>query len=405
MAARQVFAHYMVGLTDGQSQDQWSTDISAAKNLGIDGFALNMGPTDPWTLPQLRNAYRAAEAIGGFTLFPSFDMACCGDWGVQAVIDIINEFKVSSAHTVAGDKPMVSTFEGPAWASNWQAVRDATGGIYFVPDWSSLGPDGVSQHLNTIDGHFSWNAWPKPGEKAMSSIEDEAYQATLGAKSYMMGVSPWFYTNLPQWSKNWFMTGDSLWYDRWQQAIDLLPDYVQIITWNDFGESHYIAPVVSQQVVEGADKYVNGFDHSAWQKVLPYFIKAYKEGSRAVAPPSDEAIAWYRESPAKAGSDGGTIWGQSGSLSASDATDDVVNVLTVTIDETDIEVIIGGQGQTFRTGGGNEPAKLWQVPWDGLTGSVGLKMNGREVVGPEILAGVGSLGYTNFNAHVIGLGD
>ncbi|KAI6783558.1 glycoside hydrolase [Emericellopsis cladophorae] len=117
MAARQVFAHYMVGLTDGQSQDQWTSDICAAKNLGIDSFAVNMtGPTDTWTLPQLRNAYRAAEPIGGFTLFPSFDMPCCGDWGVQAVIDIINEFKVSSAHTVAGDKPMVSTFGGPACA-------------------------------------------------------------------------------------------------------------------------------------------------------------------------------------------------------------------------------------------------------------------------------------------------
>ena len=92
--------------------------------------------------------------------------------------------------------------------------------------------------------------------------------------------------------------------------IDLLPDYVQIITWNDFGESHYITPVVSQQVVEGADKYVNGFDHSAWQKVLPYFIKEYKEGSRAVAPPSDEAIARYRESPAKTGDQVGRLVGR-----------------------------------------------------------------------------------------------
>lgn len=118
-----------------------------------------MGPTDSWTLPQLRLAFAAAEAAGGFTLFPSFDMACCGDWATNAVVDIVNEFGPSSAHTKVDGKPLVSTFEGPSWASNWPGVRDATGGIYLVPDWSSLGPDGVASRLDTIDGHCkcSWH--------------------------------------------------------------------------------------------------------------------------------------------------------------------------------------------------------------------------------------------------------
>lgn len=37
---------------------------------------------------------------------------------------------------------------------------------------------------------------------------------------YMMGVSPWFFTNLPGYDKNWLWRGDSLWYDRWQQYVD-----------------------------------------------------------------------------------------------------------------------------------------------------------------------------------------
>lgn len=113
-----------------------------------------MGPTDSWTLPQLRNAYQAAEQVGGgFTLFPSFDMACCGDWSTQQVIDIINEFGASSAHTMVDGSPLVSTFEGPGWSDNWAQVREATGGIHLVPDWSSLGPDGVAGKLDQIDGH------------------------------------------------------------------------------------------------------------------------------------------------------------------------------------------------------------------------------------------------------------
>ena len=44
----------------------------------------------------------------------------------------------------------------------------------------------------------------------------------------MMAVSPWFYTNLPQWNKNWLWKGDSLWYTRWEQVLDFMPDYVEV---------------------------------------------------------------------------------------------------------------------------------------------------------------------------------
>ena len=63
----------------------------------------------------------------------------------------------------------------------------------------------------------------------------------------MMVVSPWFYTNLPQYKKNW-MWPDKLmltWADRWTQVLTLQPqqpDYVEIISWNDFGEVSPAAP-------------------------------------------------------------------------------------------------------------------------------------------------------------------
>lgn len=32
----------------------------------------------------------------------------------------------------------------------------------------------------------------------------------------MMPISPWFFTNLPGYDKNWlWRRGDMLWYDRW----------------------------------------------------------------------------------------------------------------------------------------------------------------------------------------------
>lgn len=42
----------------------------------------------------------------------------------------------------------------------------------------------------------------------------------------------------PGYNKNWLWRGDHLWFDRWQQLImgELQPEFVEIISWNDYGE-------------------------------------------------------------------------------------------------------------------------------------------------------------------------
>lgn len=149
------------GLTDGHTYEDWNQEILAAHAAGIDGFALNIGPNDHYTMPQLRQAYAAATSLfgGRFVLFLSFDMAA-GEWPVDQVVACINEFKDSPAQCRVNGLPFVSTFEGPQWAENWPAVRQATGGIYFVPDWSSLGPHGCGEKLGLIDGACGL---PNPG--------------------------------------------------------------------------------------------------------------------------------------------------------------------------------------------------------------------------------------------------
>ena len=75
-----------------------------------------------------------------------------GSWLVPHVVDLINRYKLFPSQMRAEGKPFVSTFEGPGWADNWARVRDETDGIYLIPDWSSLGPHGVGQRLDCIDG-------------------------------------------------------------------------------------------------------------------------------------------------------------------------------------------------------------------------------------------------------------
>lgn len=85
------------------------------------------------------------------------------------------------------------------------------------------------------------------------------------------------------------------------------------MTWNDYGESHYIGPIVEAGIPSGSNSigstdatiYVNGYPHSAWLSTLPYQIAAYKNAYASSNPvPSVEAdtvVFWYRTSPASAG--------------------------------------------------------------------------------------------------------
>jgi len=73
-------------------------------------------------------------------------------------------------------------------------------------------------------------------------------------------VSAWFSTHYGSevtYSKNWVFPSDLLWYNRWMDILTLAPQYVEIITWNDYGESHYIGPLSSPHYDDGNSKWVN----------------------------------------------------------------------------------------------------------------------------------------------------
>lgn len=86
------------------------------------------------------------------------------------------------------------------------------------------------------------------------------------------------------------------------QILALQPDFVEVITWNDAGESHYIGNFWPEQIAgTNEGDYANGFDHSGWQKVIKPFIAAYKNGATDVSSittsesgGNPEGAIWYR---------------------------------------------------------------------------------------------------------------
>ncbi|KAK3388416.1 putative alpha-1,3-glucanase [Sordaria brevicollis] len=306
-----VFAHFMVGNTKNFTVYDWATNIDLAKSAGIDAFALNMANNESTTYTQLPVAFHVA-AKKNFKLFFSFDYAGNGPWSKDVVKHLLASYGPKKEYFKRGSQPLVSTFEGVGNAADWIEIKAATN-AFFIPDWSSVGAFGAIGLANGVaDGLFSWDAWPK-ADQDMTTYPDASYLDALKGKPYMMPVSPWFYTNLPGYGKNWLWRGDDLWYDRWQQiiSIDSPPDYVQIISWNDFGESHYIGPLDNKQY-EAFDmnhgrapfNYVKNMPHDGWRAFLPFVISLFKTGTASFR--QEGITAWYRPNPNGACNNGGT---------------------------------------------------------------------------------------------------
>jgi hypothetical protein len=191
-----VFAHVIVGNNGANTAVDWYNDIKAAASALIDGFALNVGD-DSFTDTQLSNAYNAAESYGSnFKLFISFDYSAVPGYDPNKIISRINAHSGSPAqYNYTLGRPLASTFEGWQNAGDWANIKNQTN-AFFIPDYSSQGPAGAVA-LPNVDGLLSWDAWPA-GPNNMDNSTDIQYLNALAGKPYMMPVSPWFYTNLPQ---------------------------------------------------------------------------------------------------------------------------------------------------------------------------------------------------------------
>jgi glucan endo-1,3-alpha-glucosidase len=164
-----------------------------------------------------------------------------------------------------------------------------------------------------------------------------------------------------------------------------MPDFVEIITWNDYGESSYICDTNPAHIVQGAEKYITGYDHSGFRAILPYFIQAYKSGNPNMPlNHEDRVVAWYRTTPVRAGSDAGTVWGQGGSESAAKGARDVISIIMMTNGSKVVTVDIGGRGAAMIDTPSGHPIFYLEIPVARRVGPVTIGINGKSKTGPAI---------------------
>lgn len=376
------------------SLDDWANDIDAAITAHIDAFALNVAYGDETTDGSLSNAFTVANEKG-FKLFFSFDYpGGTMPWPASSVTAYLEEYGPNGAYYLYNGQPFVSTFEGPANSADWIDIKAETN-CFFMPDWSSLGADAaITKQPGVPDGLFSWAAWPY-GPNDMFDIFDASYRQYLGHLPYMMPVSPWFFTNLPGFSKNWLWNGDHLWYDRWQEVLVVQPEFVEIITWNDWGESHYIGPLHDHsysafEIGRAPYNYALNMPHDGWRLFLPYAIDMYKHNISTVT--QEGMVVWYRLAPGTActtgGTTGNTISQYQCEYAPSDVVEDAVFYSALLSGPSSVSVSIGGvvqEGSWRNTPSGGIGIYHGSVPFNGLLGPVIVTVNAvGSVTGPDI---------------------
>ncbi|KAL4914768.1 glycosyl hydrolase family 71-domain-containing protein [Aspergillus aurantiobrunneus] len=414
---RLVFAHFMIGIVSNRhTAADYDDDMQRAKSLGIDAFALNIG-VDPYTDQQLGLAYESA-ANNDMKVFISFDFNWWNTGQGSQVGQKIAQYASLPAQLMVDGKVFVSSFAGDGLDIG--AMRQAAGReIFWAPNYH---PE-YGTNMDQVDGLLNWMAWPNDGnnkaprEGSNISVQDgdEMYIRALNGKDYIAPASPWFFTHFgPEvpYSKNWVFPGDLLWFDRWQQLLAMGSRFIEIVTWNDYGESHYIGPLSSPHTDDGASKWVNDMPHGGWMDMSKPFIAAYKDGASSVDSyiTEDLVVYWYRPTPrdvncdatdtcmAPANNGSGNYF--NGRPNGWETMEDAVFVVTTLTEPATLTVNSGGNVEVFDAPAG---ANAFKVPMGIGSQGFSLSRNGQVIQsGISLLPIIDGCvcGLYNFNPYV-----
>ncbi|KAF8685415.1 Glycoside Hydrolase [Rhizoctonia solani] len=311
-----VFAHVIVGNTYNYNIDKWKSDVLLASSKAIDAFTMNVG-RDDWQPARVKDAYNATQQVApNFKLSVSLDMtslACAtvAD-GRNIINNFITPFKSHPNRYTYNGKMFLSTFAGQSCTfgqgsapAGWKwLVNNAGTPLYFIPNVQIDDATQLSTTWSFIDGYKLWNAWPRSATDGNQWDDDAWWMSNVKGKGYLTLVSPWFFIHRPGGNpeiNNRYLRGDNFEYrQRWQQLISnrgSLP-FVEVATWNDYGESHYIGPMSGAWPSDV--KYITpNNDHQAWADYTWYYATWWKSGA-APTIGTDRVYMWARPHPKNA---------------------------------------------------------------------------------------------------------
>lgn len=173
------------------------------------------------------------------------------------------------------------------------------------------------------------------------------------------------YYGVNSYNKNWiYRSDDWLLATRMEQIIAMRNkvDMVEIISWNDYGESHYIGPIRADQ--PNSQGWTEGMDHQGWLSIIKIYSTAFKTGKY---PSSGDSITlWSRPHPKGATATAPSNPRPSGWQNTDD---NVYAFITISAPAT----IVISSGNNTRSWG-NVPAGISKFSLSSAPGSIGAKI-------------------------------
>jgi hypothetical protein len=247
-SAHLVFAHYMLAY---QSPIEfYKSEIELAQRHGIDGFALNAGDWGDEKINYVKAALRMYEAAkelnSGFKLFFSPDVNGLRNYPVT-IGDMVTRFKDHPNQFKYHGEPVLSGWGGtPTTFAGALAKLKAEGTpVFFVPyvfhpkysiNWSTQTVRNFFKDQPQMDGIFDFAADQTAAEIIRSNRNARVATKELG-KIFMAGVVPAL--NSPNLRDFHGMEGYA---KTWQGIVQDNPDWVEIVTWNDYNEDTNVMP-------------------------------------------------------------------------------------------------------------------------------------------------------------------
>jgi len=304
---RLVFAHYMVCCPmagKNATVAQLADEIHQAQSAGVDGFALNCGS---WTAEPYYRAIATRMFEAAASLPHPFKLLFSSDGLTpEDTASMVSEFYEHPNMLRYQGKPVLSSYSGDeAWG---KAVIAALAGlrrpVVFVPFFF---PKGLNKRFTDTniarlidengyaDGFFYFGADGTGANLAATSAKIGRAWRNAG-KLYMAPVTP-FYRGLGPRNYRVFETrGFEGMAREWEAAIAADAQWVEIVTWNDWGESTYVASFGSPRAMDLWDGHWGRLlSHEAYLAASAYYIRWFKTGVKQVE--SDDLFWFYRLSP------------------------------------------------------------------------------------------------------------
>jgi glucan endo-1,3-alpha-glucosidase len=418
---KKVFAHYMVcnksygnGSVEGYKQD-----IRDAQNMNIDGFALNIGGWDVTYQENTARLFQAASELGtNFKFFFSPDR-CCGLNETQ-IIEIVSKYADHPNHYKQNSQPFLSSWGmggGVAERDFWKTailapLKEKGYDIYFVPFLFTTDFDETPDYNKYLDNYNTWwkdfvNGYfyfgpvglPTYSEPSiLTSGEGSAKVFHDHRLSFMGSVSPYY------WGEKQINAGRR-YYEyhggegiaaQWNSIIGVQrPEWVELVTWNDWGEGTYLSPM------DDINKYwpfaghpQPGFykTHKGFAELNKFFINWYRSGFKPAI--RDNSVYFFYRTHSKdlvaSGDPQGPVYALAGEVN------DEIYVTTILNGPAELKVITGGTTKTYNVAAGIVHTR---IPFNTGTQFFELWKNGERILSKQGEDINSSITEYNFNVY------